>query len=113
MSVLKRVRNFGPSFTFVHSDLYHVCILSILHFQMGDAVFPWNSGCRIHRLPLCRGIRCLSISVLQMPLNQLLVRVKLLGMPNSPSLPLLPCPLYHGVVPKKILFIGQIELIII
>ena len=46
-----------------------------------------------------------------MALYQLMVRLKLMGMWSTLSLPLLPAPLWPGVVePDRVLTIGQIEL---
>ena len=59
---------------------------------------PVGWGCRIHRLLLCRGVRHPSTSVLDIILNNLMVRFKLWGMLSTPSLPSLPGPLWPGVV---------------
>ena len=76
-------------------------------------------GCRIPRLHLCRGVRlscphplpneCPGYDIKQSD-GEAPVMLELWGMRSTPSLPLLPCPLWPGVVaPDGVLSMGQIE----
>ena len=68
-------------------------------------------GCRIRRLLLCQGVRLFPKSVLDITLNNLMVMLEFGGMRSTPSLPLLPGPLWLGVVaPDRVIPMGQIEL---
>ena len=70
-------------------------------------------GCRIHQLLLCRRISPGSMSVQDMTLNNSEVPVMLEfgGMLSTPSLPLVPDPLWPGVgVTDRVLSMYQIEL---
>ena len=56
-------------------------------------VWPVGWGCRIHWLNLWTGVRPSPMSVLDITLNNLMMRLQCyLGMQSAPSLPLLPGP---------------------
>ena len=79
---------------------------------------PIGWGCRIHRLHLCRGVSTpppRRTSVLLYDIKQtdgeILEMLQLWGMQSTLSLPLLPGPLWPGVVaPDRVQSMGQIEL---
>ena len=55
----------------------------------------------------CRGVRPSPMSVLFMTLNNLMVMLELRGMLSTPALPLLPGPLWPGMVaPDRALSLG-------
>ena len=63
---------------------------------------PVGWGCRIHRLLLCRGVRsppheCPGYDTKQSD-GEVPAMLELWGMRSTPSLPLLPGPLWPGVV---------------
>ena len=62
---------------------------------------PVGWGCRIHRLHLCRGVdlpnKCPVYDTKQSD-GEVPVMQELSGMQSTPSLPLLPGPLWPGVV---------------
>ena len=65
-------------------------------------VCPVSWGCRIHRLHHCRGVRpppneCLRYNTKQSD-GEVPVMLELRGMQSTPSLPLLPGPLWSGVI---------------
>ena len=72
-------------------------------------------GCRIHQLLLCRGVRpslskCPTYDTKQSD-GEAPVMLDLWRLQSTPSLPLLPSPLWPVVVaPDKVLSMGQIEL---
>ena len=75
---------------------------------------PIGWGCRIHRLHLCRGVRllneCLGYDTKQSD-GVVSVMLGLWWIRSTPSLLLLPGPLWPGVVaPDRVLFMGYIEL---
>ena len=81
----------------------------------GQHTCPVGWGCRIHRLHLCRGVKFppSPTSVLDMTQNNgdVPVILELWGMQSTPLLPLLPGPLWLGVVaPDRVLSMSQIEL---
>ena len=67
---------------------------------------PVGWGCRIHRLLLCRGVRPPPMSVLDLTLNNLYgevpVILELWGIRCTPSLLLLPGPLWPGMVSPEL-----------
>ena len=71
---------------------------------------PVSLGCRIHQW-LCRGVRPLSTSPNVCSDGKVPVILELWGIQCTPSLPLLPGPLWPGVVaPDRVLSMGQIGL---
>ena len=107
-----------------HGILFLVCYGSIYEYTnciSADKAPPSNdfaqlADCRIHQLHLCRGVRpptsnkCPAYDTKQSN-DEVSVMVELLGMWSTPSLPMLPGPLWPGVVaPDRVLSIGQIEL---
>ena len=74
--------------------------------------FPGNPvgwGCRIYRLHICREIRPLPTSVLDMTLHLLMGKLQIWSIP---SLPLLPGPLWSGVaIPVRATSMDQTELL--
>ena len=72
---------------------------------------PVGWGCRIHRLLLCRGVRppaneCPGYDTKQSD-GEVPAMLELWGMQSTPSLPLLPGPLWPGVVaPDRALSMG-------
>ena len=79
-------------------------------------IFPVSWGCKIHQLLLCRRARtpppneCLGYDTKQSD-GEVSVMLELLEMQSTPLLPLLPGPLWPGVVAlDKVLSMGQIEL---
>ena len=72
------------------------------------------AGCRIHRLHLCRGVKlsneCLEYNTKKSD-GEASVLLELWEMLSTPSLPLLPDPLWTGVVaPDRVLSMGEIDL---
>ena len=89
--------------------LWHRVLVSV-------RVSPVDWGCRIHWLPLCRGIRlpplhkCPGYDTKQSD-SEASVMLEVWRMWSTPSLPLLPGPLWPGVVaPDRVLSKGKIEL---
>ena len=72
---------------------------------------PVGWGCKIHRLHLCRGIKlhpneCSAYDTKQSN-GEDPVMLELWGMQSTPSLPLLPGPLWPGMIaPNRALSIG-------
>ena len=91
------------------STFLFVCFF---HFVQ-DCPVGW--GCRIHRLHLCRGVRtptneCPYYDTKQSD-GEVPLMLRLWGMRSTPSLPLLPGPLWPGVVaPDRALSMGYVEL---
>ena len=86
---------------------------NLIFYSIACCLVGW--GCRIHRLHRCRGVRPFPTRVLDMTLNNLMLRFQLCGrfggIKSTPSLPSLPGPLRPGVVaPHRALYMGQIEL---
>ena len=93
------------------SDIYLICIITsdrlYIYTQIYVDLVGW--GCRIYRLHLCKVVR-----LLDMRLNNLIVKLQNAGvwrMRSIPSLPSLPVSLWSGVVaPERVLSMVQIEL---
>ena len=73
---------------------------------------PVRWGCWIHRLHLCRGVKLSRrLSWIRQSDGKVPVMLELWGMQSTPLLPLLPGPLWPGVVaPDRVLSMGQIEI---
>ena len=88
--------------------LYIVMIQRILQFAC-----PVGWCCRIHWLLLCRKVRLptpTSILDTKQSDGEVTVMLELWGMLSTSSLPMLPSPLYPGVVvPDRVLSMGPIE----
>ena len=86
-----------------------------VHFQAYTFGNPISRGCRIHWLHLCRGVipptnECPGYNTKQ-PDSEAPVMLELWEMQSTFSLPLLPDPLWLGmVIPERVLSKGQIEL---
>ena len=76
-------------------------ILKMLEFYC-KAHCPVGWGCKIHQLRLCRGVRPLFHECPEYDTKQsdgeVPVMLELWGMQSTPSLPLLPGPLWLGMV---------------
>ena len=73
-------------------------------FDINSVYCPVGWDCRIHWLHLCRGVRHPPMSVLDMTVNILMVRIWRIR--STSSLPLLPGLLWPGVVaPDRVLSI--------
>ena len=76
-------------------------------FDIKSVYCQVRSGCRIHWLHLCRGVRCPNEFpgyVSKQSHGEVLVMLEFWGMQSTPSLALLPSPLFHGMVaPDKVL----------
>ena len=76
---------------------------------------PFDWGCRIHRLHLCRGVRHINESPgkdTEQSVGEVPVILELWRMCSIPSLPSLSAPPRPGVIaPDRVLSMGQIELI--
>ena len=105
--VLYTCASYIPSNT-IYINIYIRVSLTLLFLSV-----DW--GCRIHRLHLCRGVRppsheCPGYDTKQSD-GKVPVVLELWGMRSTPSLPLLPDPLWPGVVaPDRVLSMDQIEL---
>ena len=103
-----RERSNALPYTYEH--IYKKCVYKCTMNACLD-----GRGSRIHRLHLCRWVRLLSqrVSCYDTKLSDGEVPVpELWGIWSTPSLPLLPGPLWPGVVtPNRILSLGQIELL--
>ena len=101
----------GTFLLMVPKSYSSICLVHLTgHCHSTDA-FPVGWGCRIHRLLIFTGVRPPPTSVLDMKLNNLIVGFKLIlelwGMQSTPSLPLLPDPLWLGTVaPDRVLSMG-------
>ena len=88
---------------------YEQIIYEQLRTHPGDCPVSW--GCRIHWLPLCRGVRpppneCPGYDTKQSD-GEVPAVLELWGMRSTPSLPSLPGPLWPGVVaPDRALSMG-------
>ena len=128
--VLRRINPFGSfnaelnfkqfSLVWVYFCLQTVKCQSIsvtsLYSSISDnSVYcPVGSGCRIHRLHLCREVthpnECPDMTLNKSD-GEVPVILGLCGIWSTPSLPLLPDPLWPGMVaPDMVLSIGLIEL---
>ena len=93
-----------------------VCVcVAFLNTFLNIYIYPVGSGCRLHRLYLCRRVRplpneCLVYDTKQSD-DEVLVMLELWRSRSTPSLPSLPGPLLPGVVaPDRVLSMDQIEL---
>ena len=76
-------------------------ILVCIRFRFHDRYCPVGWGCRIHKLPLCRGVRPLPTRVLDMTQNnfngEVQVMLEFCGMWSTPDVPVLPGLLWHRI----------------
>ena len=72
-----------------------------IKYSYGIQICPLSCGCRIHRLHLCRGVRpsnvCPGYDTKQSD-GEAPLMLEHWGMQSTPLLPLLPGPLWPGVV---------------
>ena len=90
---------------------HNKCFWLFLHcygpVQTYKADFPVSWDRRIHRLYLCRGVRPLPHYDTKQSNGEAPVMLEFWGMQSTPSLPLLPCPLWPRVVaPDRALSMG-------
>ena len=98
----------------VSSNYFHIitiiCWQTVIWFHVtnnNNGPVGWN--CRIHRLHLHHNL-CPANDTKQSD-DEASVMLELWRMLNIPLLPLLPNPLWSGVIaPDRVLFMGQIEL---
>ena len=102
---------YNTKHTHTHTHIYiYNSILSFLSFQ--NLFCPVGRGCRIHRLHLCRRIRGPHSNEgpgydTKQSDGEVPVMLELCGIRSTPSLPLLPGPLWPGMVaPDRALSMG-------
>ena len=100
------------------NTVYNIYIYIYIYIYISKVLHiypcPVGWGCRIHRLHLCRGYNrfneCPRYNTRQSG-GEFPVMLELWGMRSTPSLPLLPDPLWPRMVASgRVLSIGQIEL---
>ena len=110
------------TFIYMYIYIYNFSILILKHVKLNFPYFipfpipcPFGWGCRIDLLLFWRGVRlpineCPGYDTKQSD-GEVPIMLKLWRMQSTPSLPLLPGPLWPGgVAPARVLSIVQIEL---
>ena len=107
------------SLLFLHSNgvlMLNWIIWNKTVFTFNSVYCPVGWGCRIHQLHLYRGLRTPSHNKgpeynTKQSDGEIPIMLELWGMQNTPSLPLLPVPLWPRVVaPDRVLSMGQIQM---